>query len=445
MRFSALDGAALAVWGVGRETRSLAAQVKRRLPEARINWIILEGAVTGDPDRELGIPPTRKVAPEEAAGALLGCDLVVRSPGVSIYRPELAAIRAAGIPVTTATAMWFEDRGGENVIGITGTKGKSTTAALVHHLLQETGALVHLAGNIGRPALDLLDMPSSETAVVELSSYQISDLAVGPEIAVMTNLFQEHVDWHGSASIYRADKLRIFGLRGVRAAVVNGKDPQLTAASSASPERNFFGVDGGWHVNRDGVAFADDLRLRADELPLLGDHNALNLCAALAALDSIRVHVAGLKEALADFRALPHRLETVADQAGVLWVDDSISTTPESTIAAISSFPDRQIVLIGGGQDRDQDYHELGRVLAQRDAAVLGVPTTGERLVAAARQAGISAERAREVSDIASAVQLARSLATQRSVVLLSPAAPSYNSHRNFEERGDHFRALIDA
>jgi UDP-N-acetylmuramoylalanine--D-glutamate ligase len=179
------------------------------------------------------------------------------------------------------------------------------------------------------------------------------------------------------------------------------------------------------------------------ELPLAGEHNALNLCAALAALEAHGLRPPPLRESLAAFRPLPHRLEAIAEIDGVLWVDDSISTTPESTLAALASYPDREIVLIGGGQDRGQDYGELGRELASREAFVLGLPSTGPRIVAAARAAGAPPSRAIETGDMESAVALARELAPPRTAVLLSPAAPSYDHYRDFEERGERFRELV--
>jgi UDP-N-acetylmuramoyl-L-alanine---L-glutamate ligase len=188
------------------------------------------------------------------------------------------------------------------------------------------------------------------------------------------------------------------------------------------------------------------------ELPLRGSHNALNLCAALTALAAGGLATPRLPDALRGFRALPHRLEVVAEHERVVWVDDSISTTPESTLAALASFAERAVVLLAGGQDRGQDYEELGRALAARDAAVLlGLPTTGPRLVAAARRAGVPATRALETTGMEEAVARARELAgvagarersEQGAVVLLSPAAPSYDTYRDFEERGAHFQAL---
>ena len=429
----------IGVWGVGSETRSFAAQLRRRLPSARIAAIVQDAEPAGDVRAALEAPDARVAAGEDAAAALAGCDVVVRSPGVSIYRPELRAHAR----VVTPTGLWLAERKGRRVIGITGTKGKSTSAALAFHLAAATGVAVHLAGNIGEPALDLLDAPPGDPAIVELSSYQIADLETGPEVAVVTNLFPEHRDWHGSDARYREDKLRILGLPGVRAAVVNGRDERLV---EAAPGAVRFGVAGGWDVAEEGVAARGEVVVPRAELPLLGTHNALNLCAALAALETFGVALPPLPEALRDFRGLRHRLEVVREEDGIVWVDDSISTTPESAIAAIESFPDRGIVLLGGGHDRGQDYTELARVLAGRDAIVIGLPTTGARLVEAARAAGLAPERAFETPDLAAAVEHARARAGPGSAVLLSPAAPSYDTYRNFEERGDHFRTLaLDA
>lgn len=443
MRFSELDGATVGVWGAGREIRSFATQLGRRLPSARIAVVALDDLASDVPP-ELIAGGARVVAARGAVAALSTCDVVVRSPGVSIYRPELRELRERGVPVTTATAMWLAETGGGGVIGVTGTKGKSTTATLVAHLARASGRAVRLAGNIGVPVLDLLETPPGDLVVIELSSYQIADLPLGTEIAVVTNLYPEHVDWHVSDANYRADKLRLLGLPGVRARVVNGRDPALVAAARAAGETFCFGLPSGWDVTPEGIALDGTLVVPDSQLPLRGEHNALNLCTALAALTASGVALPQLPKGLEGIQALPHRLEVVAERDGVVWVDDSISTTPESTLAALQSFADREIVLIGGGQDRGQDYAELGREVAVRDACVLGLPVTGSRLVRAARAAGVADDQALEVDDMAAAVARARSLARLGAVVLLSPAAPSYNTYVNFEQRGADFRARIE-
>lgn len=436
MRFSDLDGQAIGVWGVGREIRSFASHVRARLPAARIVAVVTE-----DPADDVrgGVgSEARVVGAADAFAALSGCDVLVRSPGVSIYRPELRALAAHGLPVATPTGLWLAEREGMRVIGITGTKGKSTTATLVQQLLVAAGHPTELAGNIGRPALDLLDTPSAQWAVVELSSYQVADLVAGPAVAAVTNLYKEHTDWHGDEAAYRRDKLRLVSLPGVRACVLG---PALEARSAGKICVRF-DVPSGWHVADDGVRHPDGSFVPTEALPLRGRHNAVNLCAALSAVDAAGLSRPDLPSGLHGTQALPHRLQTVSHLSGLEWVDDSISTTPESAIAALETFADRPMVLIAGGQDREQDYALLGRVAAQREVAVIGVPTTGARVVAAARTAGVAEDRAVLVPDLAAAVQRARQLAPPGGLVLLSPAAPSYDKYRNFEQRGDHFAAL---
>jgi UDP-N-acetylmuramoylalanine--D-glutamate ligase len=442
VRFSELDGARVGVWGAGREIGSFAAQLARRLPRSRI----VAAAFDAPPSRAtlatLGAPEARTLDAAEAVRGLGECDVVVRSPGVSTHRPELRALREAGVPVTTATDLWMCEHGPVGVIGVTGTKGKSTTAALAAHVARAAGRTVALAGNIGAPALDLLDREGVDVVVLELSSYQIADLSCGPEVAVLTNLFREHTDWHGSEAAYRADKLRLLELPGVRVAVLNGRDERLGRLGGS--RRVTFGTAAGWDADDAGVSLRGQPALRRGRLVLPGEHNALNLCAALTALEALGVGVPDLDATLPGFEALPHRLQQVFERDGVIWVDDSISTTPESALAALASFPDRGVVLIGGGQDRGQDYDELARALAARDALVIGVPSTGARLIERATAAGVPTSSAHSVADLAAAVSLAREIAPAGGVVLLSPAAPSYDSFRDFEERGERFRELVD-
>jgi UDP-N-acetylmuramoylalanine--D-glutamate ligase len=183
-----------------------------------------------------------------------------------------------------------------------------------------------------------------------------------------------------------------------------------------------------------------------EALPLRGRHNAENLCAALAALDAAGFPRAPLPEALAGARGLPHRLETVLEQNGIEWVDDSIATNPAASVVALDAFSDREVVLLAGGYERGQDLSELARQLAcSENVRLVSMPVTGERLAAEAVAAGAPADRILHAPDMEQAVGVARTLATPGAVVLLSPAAASYNAYRNFEERGEHFAALAAA
>ncbi len=399
MKFSELDGRRVALWGLGRETRALRDQLVARLPNTVIS------AVIDDNTPE-----------DEVRAELADADVLIRSPGVSIYKPLIQAARAAGLPVGTATGLWLAERDGRHVIGVTGTKGKSTTATIVAHLLRRAGVSVELAGNIGRPVIELLDLNPATWVVLELSSYQIADLEVGPEVALLTNLSREHTDWHGSEERYRADKLRVFDLPGVRAAV------------------RPLGDRGGW-----------PLVVPAAEVPLRGAHNAQNVAAAVAAIQAAGLPLPELPGALAGLEPLPHRLQTVhVDERGVEWVDDSISTTPASAVAAIEAFAGRPLVLIAGGADRVQDYAPLAQALTARPepTALVLLPDTGAAIAAAAADCGFAAARMSTAGDMREATRLAGALGQPGAVILLSPAAPSFNAYRDFEERGDHFAAL---
>lgn len=448
MRFSELDGKAIAVWGVGRETRSFANHLHEKLPQARLV------AVVGDkPDRDAyaaledpNLSATRFVAGEQAAEELVGVDVLVRSPGVSIHKPQLQLLRDRGVVITTATGLWLSEREGVNVIGVTGTKGKGTTAVLIAHLSSPARS-THLAGNIGRPVLDLLDAPLEDWVVLELSSFQISDLVQGPRVAVLTNLFKEHVDWHGSEAAYRREKLRLLGLPGVRAVAYRPGDPEVRQAVARDAVHVHFGVPGGWHIGADGVVTdGHSARIAPQDLPLRGRHNAENLCAALAALDAAGLQRPPLPAALAGVHGLPHRLETILVADGVEWVDDSIATNPASTIVALAAFSDHDVVLIAGGYERGQDLSDLASVAAAAERLrIICLPDTGARLAAAAIAAGMAPERIVHASDMADAVAIAREQARPGCAVLLSPAAASYNSYQDFEERGEHFAALAGA
>ena len=444
MRFSELADKRVGVWGVAREAVSFARRLAERLPTARLAVVATDRPAAPEALAPFVAAGAAAVHGDAILPALRECDVVVRSPGVSVYRSELEALRTAGVHVGTATGLWLAEPHAAPVVGVTGTKGKSTTATLIAHLLRAAGRDVELAGNVGRPALELLDVPVPDAYVVELSSFQVADLDTGPDVAVLTNLYREHLDWHGSEERYRADKLRLVDLERVGAVVFNGADPGL-AQLAGRPGCSAFGTREGYSASEAGVFDGGALVLPAGRVSLRGTHNLLNLCAALETLRRLDVRPGDLEAALADFRGLPHRLEVVGEHDGVLWVDDSISTTPESALAAVGAFPERSVVLIGGGFDRGQDYADLGAELARRDARVIGLPTTGARLVEAARSAGVAGDRATEAPGLEAAVALARAAAARGAVVLLSPAAPSFGAYPDFEARGRHFRALVEA
>ncbi len=261
MRFSELEGRRIAVWGAGLETRSFGRQLAAHLPGARIEWLIVEDSApelpvaASEPELLAGAGAgARVVRASEVAELADQIEVLVRSPGVSLHRPEVAALREAGVVTATPTALWLAERGGRNVIGITATKGKSTTAALTAHLARASGAIVHLAGNIGEPALNLLGSPDEELVVLELSSYQTADLTTGPQTAVASNLYREHLNWHLTEEAYAREKLRLLGLPGVEHCVVGAlSEPVMAAPTAPGAQVLTFGVAPGWCVTSGGV------------------------------------------------------------------------------------------------------------------------------------------------------------------------------------------------
>ena len=376
--------------------------------------------------------------------ALLACDVVVRSPGISRYRPEAARLADAGVRLTTGTNLWFAEHPGALTIGVTGTKGKSTTSALIAHLAASRGLRVRLAGNIGTPLVDLLgeDPAAIDLWVLELSSFQTSDLDASPSVGVLLNLYREHTDWHGTRERYWADKLALFGHRPDMRSVVNAADPAIRARAAAFPNPIWFRSPEGFDTAASGVTLRGRPYADRARIPLAGDHNLDNVCAALAALAAVGVEGDDLVDALAGFRPLAHRLEPLGERGGVLFVNDSIATIPEATVAAARALAPRPTVLLVGGGDRTQDYAPLADYLAAGASVVgvVGMPANGPAILDRVRDAPVAAESANDLGD---AVRRARAMVPAGGAVLLSPGAPTGDDFRDFQVRGDAFRTLV--
>ena len=409
------------------------------------------------PPSEIVIVTDRPPSDAEAAAAgiewrhgdagvamLRSIDCVIRSPGISRYREDAESV-ARATRVTTGTNLWFAEHAGDMVIAVTGSKGKSTTSSLIAHLAQAAGLRTVLAGNIGVPLLSVLHPePIPDLWVVELSSQQIADMDMSPRIGVLLNLYREHVDWHGSVERYVEDKLNLFAHGEETVAVLNREDKMTRAYTRGLRRPVWFADPDGYHTDGRSLLWGDERLIDAQRLQLLGRHNLVNACAALAALDQAGVDARAQVEALPAFHPLRHRLEPVGDVDGVGFIDDSISTIPESAVAALDAMYGAETVLIAGGFDRGQDHAPLVRRVrhAANVLAVVALPPSGWRL-AADLQAQDGSPPVVHASDLSDAVRLACQCTRPGSVVLLSPAAPSYGAFRDFEERGDAFRALV--
>ena len=406
----------------------------------------------------LGDTPVELVlGPSSDDAALADPDLVFVLPGI---RPRSATIlRALGrhIPVLTEMGLFFR-LSPATIVGITGTKGKTTTTTMIGRILSRGPRSVVVGGNIGRSIIQELDtLKKDDIVVLELSSFQLETLGRSPHVAVVTNIGEDHLDHHGTRENYIAAKRNIVAWQGAHdVAVLNLDDPATLAihTGATSLVRGFsltLQPRHGGFLDADGrlVLTDGDRRtpiLAASELRVPGRHNVANALAAAIVGGVFDIPPEVIGEELRTFEGVSRRLETVAEKDGVLWINDSASTTPDATIKALDAF-DRPAVVILGGVGKNADFGELARVVVKRARAGVLIGKAADEIAAAldaagAARAGVTVERANSLED---AVAAARKLARPGDVVLLSPACASFDMFSSADERGDRFTALVRA
>ncbi|GBD33526.1 UDP-N-acetylmuramoylalanine--D-glutamate ligase [bacterium HR33] len=373
--------------------------------------------------------------------------LVIVSPGIPPSIPALQAARAAGVEIISELDLAARVLRSTKLIVVTGTNGKSTTTALIGHLLQAAGLSAPVAGNIGRPLIELASCsPPPEWVAVEASSFQLHDSPnLAPAMGVLTNLAPDHLDRYGSVEEYYADKKLLFRNAREDSIWVLNRDNEdvLSLARGVPGSPVYFSLEGradAWYdrAARTLVLGSEPLMPRA-ELPLMGDHNVANALAAALAAQAAGLKGEEIAAGLVSFKGLPHRLEKVGEVDGVLFINDSKATNVGSTVVAVRAI-DRPFVLILGGRPKGESFAPLAKELDERCRAVVAY---GE---AAPRIAAEIGERVRvEITHLLSdAVELARNLALPGDAVLLSPACASYDQFANYEERGTAFRRQVE-
>lgn len=442
MRLADLANLDIAILGAGREGRATWRWLRTHLPDRQIT--IYDEKFSAESlalfDRDTRV--VARAGPFDAA-LLAGHEVLIRSPGISPYRPELKALKGEPCQVTSPSNLWFSNFPREKTICITGTKGKSTTAALVAHLLSAAGQKTQLAGNIGEPLL-ACNGEGIDWWVIELSSYQLADLQARPAIAAITNISDEHLDWHGDAQAYRSDKLRLATLAGDAPLVLNYSDSELQLRFGTRNNSHWFGRANGWHVEDDTLKYADAAFPGLPRGSLKGAHNLENLAAALTIIAQTGVAIDDLSSTLQSFRGLPHRLQHLGEKNGIQFVNDSLSTTPVATIAALQAFRDSPVILIVGGLDRGLDWRpHLPQIMEAAPVAMICMPDSGAA-IAALMQASDCCLRdgIHCVDSLGEAMETATALAGPGSVVLLSPGAPSFPRFRDYADRGSQFADL---
>ncbi len=424
-----LAGRRVAVWGLGTEGRASL----RRLRAMGVEPVIVDDA----PDKVAD----ESALPTQGAGleAMLAADVVVKTPGISRRRPEVAELEAAGVPVAGGLGLWLEGVDHTKVLCVTGTKGKSTTTSIAAHLATGLGLRTFAGGNLGSPPYDTVAPAPGEVDlwVIETSSYQATDLASTPPVVAVTSLSPDHLPWHGDEEDYYRDKLSLCTQPGARLTVASATSEVLTA------HRDQLGPEVCWvtdHTYPLGWA---------EPLGLLGAHNWVNACVARACLEAIGVPGAddpdALHAAAEGFHPLEARLEKVATVGGVDFIDDGLSTNVLPTLAALDAFAGRRVALIAGGLDRHIDYEPLAQGLAGRSTPTLVLTTygTGPKIQQAIEANPGPTVEARPCADLDEAVREGWAWARPDGVVLLSPAAASFDAFTDYRHKGRVFRQII--
>jgi UDP-N-acetylmuramoylalanine--D-glutamate ligase len=450
MKISQLDSLNVALWGWGREGHAAYRALRGKFADKPLTLFCPPNEVA---DANALGDAYLQIETDANAGRLCAFDVVIKSPGISPYKPEAMIAATHGTRFIGGTGLWFAEQADEhgfiaNAVCVTGTKGKSTTTALIAHLLRAGGYCSGFAGNIGLPLLEMLHPQSApDYWAIELSSYQTRDVAASgahPQVAVVLNIFPEHLDWHGSQARYIEDKLALVTEGKPRIAVLNAADPFLSALQLPHSEVRWFNNEDGWHL-RDDVLFRGDVFvLDTASVPLPGRHNRGNLCAALTAIEALGINALPLAQAALNFKPLPNRLQTLGERDGFTFVNDSISTTPHATLAALDCFRDRPVAVLVGGHDRGLPWEDFADEVAKHPPRVIvTMGANGPRihdLLEPLAERGVFQLAA--AHDLADAMMQAKALLVGGGVILLSPGAPSFGAYEDYVARGRHFAEL---
>lgn len=437
MRLEDLKNKRIALLGLGLNNQSLAQYLRRR----SINFQVIENWQD----------------PEDLIGQLDSFEVVFRTPGLPLFCRAITEAQKAGCTIYSQTKLFF-DLCQAKIIGVTGTKGKGTTATLIAKILeaaasrQTRGSKVYLAGNIGRDPFEFLDaLTPADWVVLELSSFQLQDLHKSPHIAVILKITPEHLDYHETFEEYVDAKLPIVRFQKDGDFAVLNYDSEITRNFADDTAARIYWcsiervVRPGCYVLNDKIILGENEIMRTGQVHLLGRFNLENVTAAIAAAAVSGVtDVAAMKNAISAFRGLEHRLEFVRELQGVRFYNDSFSTTPETAIAALSAF-EQPIVLIAGGSEKNSKYHGLAKKIAASPVkALLAIGLTGPKIAQLARDAGFGGKiYDTNLTDMEKIVSKANDVASSGDVVLLSPASASFDMFANYKHRGELFKKYV--
>ena len=418
-----LSGKRILIAGFGREGKSTLRFLQQYMPEAIVGIADKNETAFQDIDKER----YNLYFGDEYLKASSDYDVVIKTPGISVKDIDIDFSK-----ITSQTDLFLEAFHNQ-VIGITGTKGKSTTSTLIYHLIKESGNDVILAGNIGIPILDCVNDINERTIIVyELSAHQLQFINRSPHVGILLNVFEEHLDHFGTFEKYKDAKVNVLRyMSDEDVAVVNNDlyravSRQLSAVS----------------VDFENYSF-DDYNINWEDIPLLGEHNKKNIKAALCACKSYGLSIEDLVPHLYTFKSLEHRQEYVGIFKGVKFYNDSISTIPQATIAALKTIKNVNFLLLGGF-DRGIDYEPLVTYLKENPLPYILITGQAGQTIKDKLQTAEYKGNILEYTDMESAFVMMEKYAKSGDVCLLSPAAASYDRYKNFEERGRVFKEFAN-
>lgn len=373
-------------------------------------------------------------------------DRIIVSPGVADDNELLRKARKKKLEVISDIEI-FAREAKAPFVAVTGSNGKSTVTTLLYHMCRAAGRTVLAGGNLGEPALDLLDEDKPDVYILELSSFQLQRTDTLPaEVAVLLNVSPDHLDWHADEDEYRRSKYRVY--REARAAVVNRADDQAAATAKGIDKLITFGLDepadDQYGIRRDDedvfLTRGDTLLIATTDMAMVGLHNQANSLAALAAGELLGLEMPAMLQVIAEFPGLPHRMQFVARKGAVDYINDSKATNVAAAVASIQSI-DGSVVLIAGGEGKGGDFSELAAALEGKLRAAVLIGTDAEA-IADALDTVMPVYFARDMDD---AVCQAASYAESDDTVLLAPACASFDQFDNYGARGDAFSAVVGA
>jgi UDP-N-acetylmuramoylalanine--D-glutamate ligase len=394
---------------------------------------------------------------ENYLDGLQGQDMIMRTPGFEYFTPELQAAKAAGTEVTSEMELFFALCPCP-IVAVTGSDGKTTTTTLIAEMLKAAGNTVHLGGNLGRALLPVVeDIAPTDTAVVELSSFQLISMRRSPDVAVVTNVTPNHLDHHKDMQEYIDAKRNILLYQAPNSRAVLGYENDVTRAMAADVKGSFkwfsrfSTVEEGGFLREDGMLCVADGGVvtpivHKSEVALRGEHNLENLLAAFCAVWGM-VDVSCMAQVARTFKGVEHRIEPVRTLDGVQWFNDSIATSPTRVMAGLRAFA-QKLIIIAGGSDKGISFAPLAPELIAHVKVLILTGATADKIEAAVKadpgyaDSGMQIVRAQNMEQ---AVQAARAAAKPGDIVSLSPACASFDSYVNFEARGRHYKELVNA